>query len=132
MVLNKISLENFLGQELLYSKNIRGQLEFKAETHMLDGGKELQIFLFRDLPLEQLDETKIKTSTTKLNIKQGVLRLMLNDQKFMINCGGEVEIGICENNYEGKKLSISIFINSSLESDNSKLKKEIKDYFMEE
>lgn len=148
MVLNKLSLENFMTQETLYTKSIRGNLDFKAELHMLDGGKTLQLYLYRNhdriLDFIQTAENKgmIGKQHSKIEAEPGVLRLTLNDNKFMINNSGKTLIDIQELNFNPKEISlvdfekgkVAVLINFTFEGevDNSKFKKEVKDYFMEE
>jgi hypothetical protein len=148
VVLEKVSIENFLEQEVLYSKLVRGKLDFKVETHMLDGGKKLQVYLYRNHP--RIEEF-IAAATAKnmlgkqhceVNTGLGVLRLTINDQRFMINNGGVTNIVINELNFNTKELSIQDFpkgkvailidFNFEEEADNAKFKKEIKDMFAEE
>ena len=54
VTLQKVSIENFMEQEVLYSKLVRGNLDFKVETHLLDGGKKFQVYLYRNHP--RIDE----------------------------------------------------------------------------
>ena len=46
LVCNKIMLEDYLEKETIYSKLIRGNLEFYIEPHHLDGGKHLQLLFY--------------------------------------------------------------------------------------
>lgn len=115
---------------------------------MLDGGKSLQLYLYRDHSdidaFIRAAEAKnvLGKQHAKLETEPGVLRLTINDQKFMINTVGKTIIDIKELNFNPKDFSIidfdkgkvAILIDFTLEgeTDNSKFKKEIKDYFMEE
>lgn len=147
VLLKNISIENFLEQKVLYSKMIRGNLSFTADIHLLDSGKKLIINITRDI--ERYDDfiskakerNLIREQITNINSGKGVLRLCLNDKKFMINGGNNSTIIIREENFNPKdieivdfpkgKVSINIEINFDGEIDNSKIKKELKDYFME-
>lgn len=148
VTLNKISIENFLEQEVLYSKLVRGNLDFKVETHMLDGGKKLQVYLYRNHPrVEEFitaadAKEMLGKQHSEINTGLGVLRLTINDQRFMINNGGVTNIVIHELNFNHKgitiqdfpkgKVAILIDFNFEEEADNAKFKKEIKDMFAEE
>ena len=50
LILKKVSLEDYIEKKTLYSKIVRGGLDFMIETHHLEGGKHLQIFLYRNHP----------------------------------------------------------------------------------
>lgn len=146
--LQKVSIENFLEQEVLYSKLVRGNLDFKIETHMLDGGKKLQVYLYRNHPRieEFIPAAEAKEMLGKqhseINTGLGVLRLTINDQRFMINNGGVTNIVINELNFNPKgiqiqdfpkgKVAILIDFNFEEEADNAKVKKELKDVFAKE
>lgn len=148
VLLNKISLDNFMEQNTLYSKLVRGKLPFTVDVHNLDNGKKLQVYLYRDNPriedFIKAGETKevISEQKTKIETTEGVLRLFINDEKFMINGSGKATISIRELNFNSKEIQIidfptgkvAILIDIDFENgvDNSKFKKEIKDYFMEE
>lgn len=148
MVLKKISLDNMLSQELVYSKIIRGNLDFFVETHTIEGGRKLQIFLYRNNPktkeLIEVAQQKgmLTTQNAHLETQPGVLRLYLNEEKFMINYLGKTSVGIKEYNFNPKdveikdfpkgKVGIEIELTFEGEVDNSKIKKELKDYNREE
>lgn len=148
VTLNKISIENFLEQEVLYSKLVRGNLDFKVKTHMLDGGKKLQVYLYRNHPrVEEFitaadAKEMLGKQHSEINTGLGVLRLTINDKRFMINNGGVTNIVIHELNFNQKgitiqdfpkgKVAILIDFNFEEEADNAKFKKEIKDMFAEE
>ena len=148
VTLQKVSIENFMEQEVLYSKLVRGNLDFKVETHLLDGGKKFQVYLYRNHP--RIDEfisvaeakELLGKQHSEINTGLGVLRLTINDQKFMINNGGVTNIVINELNFNPKgmtiqdfpkgKVAILIDFNFEEEADNAKVKKELKDMFAEE
>lgn len=148
MVLKKISLDNMLSQELVYSKIIRGNLDFFIETHTIEGGRKLQIFLYRNNPktkeLIEVAQQKgmLTAQNAHLETQPGVLRLYLNEEKFMINYLGETSVDIKEYNFNPKdveikdfpkgKVGIEIELTFEGEVDNSKIKKELKDYNREE
>lgn len=148
MVLKKVSIDNMLSQDNLYSKNIRGDIDFSAEVHIVDNNKMLQIILYRNHPRIQefIERAKEKNLVTTQRLSRsfepGVLRLYLNDEKFMINNINVGNLVIEEYNFTSKginipempkgKLQIKIEITFTEETDNSKIKKELKDYFKEE
>ena len=148
VTLNNISIENFLEQKVLYAKLVRGNLDFKVETHMLDGGKKLQVYLYRNHPrIEEFiaaadAKEMLGKQHSEINTGLGVLRLTINDKKFMINNGGVTNIVINELNFNKKgititdfpkgKVAILIDFNFEEEADNAKVKKELKDMFAEE
>lgn len=149
MILKKISLENFLTQEILFSKSIRGNLPFTGELHTADNKSKLQIALYRDHPriqeiLEKAEEKKMLTkSKSYIRSGNGVIRMTFNDDgKLMINNTGDVDIVITELNFNPKEIEFSDFQKGKLaiyidfdfgeENDNEKLRKEIKDLFTEE
>lgn len=147
VLLNKISLENFLAQEVLYSKLVRGNLPFKVEVHTLDNGKKLQIYFYRDH--DQIDDfiragyakEVLNDQNFKTEVDTGVFRLIINEEKFMINGGGKATIKVRDINFTKKgieikdfpkgKIAILIDIDFEKDIDNSKFKKEMKDYFTE-
>lgn len=147
VLLNKISLENFLEQTVLYSKQVRGKLPFKVEVHTLNEGQKLQAYFYRD---HDRIEDFIKAGYEKGVLTEqnatiqsdiGVLRLTVNEERFMINSAGKATITVREINFSKKdiqirdfpqgKIAILIDIDFEDGTDNSKFKKEIKDYFME-
>lgn len=148
MVLKKISIDNMLTQETLYSKLVRGNLDFTIETHTIEGGRKLQIFLYRNHPrVKDLIEVArqkemLTTQSSHITTAAGVLRLYINEEKFMINYIDNTEIDIKEYNFnpgnlqvEGfpkGKVGIEIELNFGGEVDNSKVKKELKDFNQEE
>lgn len=147
-ILNKITLENFKEHSDIYSKNIRGNLEFTIETHALDNGKNLQLFFYRNHPkikefIEKAqDKGYITTQKNVIHLDDTVLRLYINDLDFMINSSGAITIEILEYNFNSKEITLSDFEKGKVailmnlyfeyETDNSKLKKELKDNNMEE
>ena len=49
-ILKKVRIENLKERTDVYSKLIRGNLNFILETHSLNNGHTLQVFLYRDHP----------------------------------------------------------------------------------
>ena len=147
-ILKRVRIENLTDRTDVYSKLIRGNLNFILETHALNGGHTLQIFLYRDHPrikefIEKAQEKKYLTTTTEeLHIDNPVLRLYINEESTMINTAGNVDIKITEHNFNSKKLTLTDFekgkvavlieISTTGESDLSKLKKELKNILTEE
>lgn len=148
MVLKNIRLENLLSQEILYTKQVRGNLDFAIESHLLDNNTRLQIILKRNHPriddfLERAKEKGLLTSQTQeANSGNGVLRLFINDDKFMINNTIDSHIVVRELNFNPKDFSIQDFekgkvyieieITFQVETDNVKIKKELKDFYNKE
>lgn len=147
-ILNKLEIEDYLGRQMIYSKNIRGKLKFQVETHCLDGGKHLQIFLYRAHPRTQeflevaLGKGYLTTQTKKIELEETILRLYINDEAYMINANGKTDIDILEQNFNTKEITIQDFekgkaailinIYFEKETDNAKVQKELKDSNMEE
>ena len=148
MVLKKITIENFLTQEVIFTKTIRGGFNYIVEPHQLDGGITLQINLFRDHPqihefIEKALEKKVLNKQhTKVRTGSGVIRLTFNDdKKLMINTANMATIDITEYNFNPKgftikdfekgKIAILIDFTFDKETDNLKIKQDIKKLFME-
>ena len=149
MVLKKITIENFLTQEVVFTKTIRGDFDFIVEPHQLNGGITLQINLFRNCPQihefidKGLEKKVLNKQHTKVRTGSGVIRLTFNDEKkIMINAANMTTIDITELNFYPKDFSIkdfdkgkvAIYIDFTFdkEIDNLKVKQDIKDLFMEE
>ena len=148
MVLKNIRLENLLSQEILYTKQVRGNLDFTIESHLLDNNTRLQIILKRNHPriddlLEKAKEKGLLTfQTQEANSGNGVLRLFINDDKFMINNTIDSHVVVRELNFNPKDFSIQDFekgkvyieieITFQTETDNAKFKKELKDFYNKE
>ena len=148
MVLRKITIENFLTQEVIFTKTIRGEFDCIVEPHQLEGGITLQINLFRNHPqihefIEKALEKKVLNKQhTKVRTGSGVLRLTFNDdKKMMINSANMTTIDITEYNFNPKDFAIkdfekgkvAIFIDFTFdkEVDNLKAKQDVKELFME-
>ena len=148
MVLKKITIENFLTQEVIFTKTIRGGFNYIVEPHQLGGGTTLQINLFRDHPQihkfieEALEKKVLNKQHTKVRTGRGVIRLTFNDdKKLMINTANTTTINITEYNFNPKgftikdfekgKIAILIDFTFDKETDNLKTKQHIKELFME-
>lgn len=147
-ILKKVRIENLKERTDVYSKLIRGNLNFILETHSLNNGRTLQVFLYRDHPRvkEFIEKAQEKNYTTKtveaLHIDNPVLRLYINEESAMINSSGDVDIKITEYNFNNKELTLADFEKGKVavlieftmggENDHSKLKKELKNIIMEE
>ena len=149
MILKKITIENFLTQEIIFAKSIRGDFGFIADAQQLEGGTILQINLYRDHPqimefLEKAQEKKVLNKQhTKIRTGSGVIRITFNDdKKIMVNTANMTTLDITELNFNPKDFSIKDFEKGKVaiqincifdkECDNTKVKKEIKDLFTEE
>ena len=139
LVCNKIMLEDYLETEIIYSKLIRGNLEFYIELHHLDGGKHLQLLFYRNHPRikEFIEYNKIKhhltqqKSTIKSNAKQ--IKLSINNLSFMINTLPAFTLTVTEYNFNQDlpdfakgKVAILIDIVFAGEVDNGKVISELK------
>ena len=82
------------------------------------------------------------SQTQEANSGNGVLRLFINDDKFMINNTVDSHIVVRELNFNPKDFSIQDFekgkvyieieITFQTETDNAKIKKELKDFYNKE
>lgn len=140
LVLKKVAIEDYQTKDVLFSKLVRGNLNFTIETHHLEGGKHLQIFLYRNHPRvkefiaanEQKNHLTIQSSHTVSSASQ--MKLIINDSvNFMMNSSPDVEIKITEYNcnqqfkdFDKGKVAILIDITFGKETDNSKLISELK------
>lgn len=139
LVCNKIILEDYIEKETIYSKLIRGNLEFYIEPHHLDGGKHLQLLFYRNHPRikDFIEYDKIKhhltqqKSTIKSDAKQ--IKLSINDLSFMINTSPAFTLTITEYNFNQNlsdfakgKVAILIDIVFAGEIDNGKVISELK------
>ena len=126
-------------KDILFSKQIRGNLDFYIETHHLEGGKHLQLFFYRNHPRikefiaanDKKNHLTIQNSHTVSNV--GQIRLLINDSQFMIASNPEVDIKVVEYNFNQQladfdkgKVAILIDIVFSKETDNTKLISELK------
>lgn len=146
--LDKIQIEDYTERQELYSKNIRGKLPFTITVHQLDGGKVFQVFLYRAHPRAEefitmaLEKLYMTTQTSSFHLKEGILRLHINGQQFMINANGAIDINVIEYNFNSKEITVSDFEKGKAavlitfrfekETDNAKVQKELKDLNMEE
>ena len=146
LTIKNIVLEDYVHHQPLYSKNIRGNFNFLVEPHILDRGKIVQINFFRNeqdiksLMEDWKDNGDLKE--TKLNISDhpGILRLYINESNIMINNTGHADIKVIEYNYSPKKASkiekgkvaVMIEINFGIETDNEKIKPDLKRLVEEE
>ncbi len=147
-VLKKIALEDFLTKTTLYSKQIRGNLDFTLKTRTIEKGHRLELQFTRDHDnmepfLNKAAEVGfLTTQQEKRTIESAVLRLWVNDKDFMITSNGPFTMTVEEQNFNPKeieiidfpkgKVSIKITLDFEIESDNTKLKKELKESNMEE
>jgi hypothetical protein len=135
-----VAIEDYQTKDVLFSKLVRGNLNFIIETHHLEGGKHLQIFLYRNHPRvkefiaanEQKNHLTIQSSHTVSSASQ--MKLIINDSvNFMMNSSPDVDIKITEYNcnqqfkdFDKGKVAILIDVTFSKETDNSKLISELK------
>ena len=139
LILKKVAIEDYIEKDTLFSKQVRGNLDFYIETHHLEGGKHLQIFFYRNHPRikefiaanDKKNHLTIQNSHTVSNV--GQMRLLINDNQFMMASNPEVDIKIVEYNFNQQladfdkgKVAILIDIVFSKETDNAKLISELK------
>ena len=141
VILKKVAIENYIEKETLFSKQIRGNLDFYIEAHHLDGGKHLQLYFYRNHPRvkefiaanEKINHLTIQKSRTVSNA--GQMRLLINDDNFMIASNPGIEINVIEYNYNQQladfdkgKVAILIDIFFEKETDNIKLLSDLKTF----
>ena len=139
LILKKVAIEDYIEKDILFSKQIRGNLDFYIETHHLEGGKHLQLFFYRNHPRikefiaanDKKNHLTIQNSHTVSNV--GQMRLLINDSQFMVASNPEVDIKVVEYNFNQQladfdkgKVAILIDIVFSKETDNTKLISELK------
>ena len=139
LILKKVAIEDYIEKDILFSKQVRGNLDFYIETHHLEGGKHLQLFFYRNHPRikefiaanDKKNHLTIQNSHTVSNV--GQIRLLINDSQFMMASNPEVDIKVVEYNFNQQladfdkgKVAILIDIIFSKETDNTKLISELK------
>lgn len=139
LILKKVAIEDYIEKDILFSKQVRGNLDFYIETHHLEGGKHLQLFFYRNHPRikefiaanDRKNHLTIQNSHTVSNV--GQIRLLINDSQFMMASNPEVDIRVIEYNFNQQladfdkgKVAILIDIVFSKETDNTKLISELK------
>ena len=139
LILKKVAIEDYIEKDTLFSKQVRGNLDFYIETHHLEGGKHLQLFFYRNHPRikefiaanDKKNHLTIQNSHTVSNV--GQMRLLINDSQFMVASNPEVDIKVVEYNFNQQladfdkgKVAILIDIVFSKETDNTKLISELK------
>ena len=139
LILKKVAIEDYIEKDTLFSKQVRGNLDFYIETHHLEGGKHLQLFFYRNHPRikefiaanDKKNHLTIQNSHTVSNV--GQMRLLINDSQFMVASNPEIDIKVVEYNFNQQladfdkgKVAILIDIVFSKETDNTKLISELK------
>lgn len=141
LVLKKVVLDDYADKKNLYSKLIRGNLDFTIEAHHLEGGKHLQIYLYRNHPRikEFIDIRERKNHLTEqitiLEAQPSQMRLTINDTSFMVASSNTSNIKITEYNFNQKladfdkgKVAVLIDITFDVEVDNNKLMTELRNF----
>lgn len=139
MVIKKISIEDYLEKTVLYSKQIRGGLEFYIETHNLDNGAHAQIYIYRkherikDFIAIRDKADNFTEQKSKFKTEAQQLKFLINDQSYIFNCSGETEATVLEINYNQDlkdltkgKCAILIDLYLTNEMENSKMLNELK------
>ena len=140
LILKKVSIEDYIEKNMLFSKQVRGGLNFYIETHHLENGKHLQLFFYRNHPRikefiaanDKKNHLTIQNSHIISNVAQ--MKLSINDtQHFMVTSSPDVEIKVVEYNFNQQladfdkgKVAILIDITFAKETDNTKLISELK------
>lgn len=140
LILKKVSIEDYIEKNVLFSKQVRGGLNFYIETHHLENGKHLQLFFYRNHPRikefiaanDKKNHLTIQNSHIISNVAQ--MKLSINDtQHFMVTSSPDVEIKVVEYNFNQQladfdkgKVAILIDITFAKETDNTKLISELK------
>ena len=136
-----MAIEDYIEKDILFSKQIRGNLDFYIETHHLEGGKHLQIFLYRNHPrIKEFIAIKDKKNHLTEQISNIIadanqMKLTINDNVFMIASGPGLKINITEYNFNQAladfakgKVAILIDITFDTEVDNNKLITELRSF----
>lgn len=122
LILKKVAIEDYIGKDILFSKQIRGNLDFYIETHHLDDGKHLQLYFYRNHPrIKEFiaandKKNHLTTQKSRTLSNAGQMRLLINDdQNFMIASNPGIEIKVTEYNYNQQladfdKGKVAIFI----------------------
>lgn len=141
LILKKVVLEDYTDKKVLYSKLVRNNLDFIIETHHLESGKHLQIFLYRNHPRikEFIDirdkKNHLTEQITQIETNPAQMRLAINDTSFMIAASNNSTIKITEYNFNQNladftkgKVAILIDITFEEEVDNNKLVSELRSF----
>ena len=141
LILKKVVLEDYTDKKVLYSKLVRNNLDFTIETHHLESGKHLQIFLYRNHPRikEFIDirdkKNHLTEQITQIETNPAQMRLAINDTSFMIAASNNSTIKITEYNinqsladFAKGKVAILIDITFEEEVDNNKLVSELRSF----
>lgn len=140
LILKKVAIEDYIEKDILFSKQVRGNLDFYIETHHLEGGKHLQLFFYRNHPRikefiaanDKKNHLTIQNSHVISNV--GQMKLIINDElNFMVTSNPEVDIKVTEYNFNQQladfdkgKVAILIDITFDKETDNTKLVSDLK------
>lgn len=140
LILKKVAIEDYIEKDILFSKQVRGNLDFYIETHHLEGGKHLQLFFYRNHPRikefiaanDKKNHLTIQNSHVISNV--GQMKLIINDElNFMVTSNPEVDIKVTEYNFNQQladfdkgKVAILIDITFDKETDNTKLISDLK------
>ncbi len=141
LILKKVVLEDYTDKKVLYSKLVRNNLDFTIETHHLESGKHLQIFLYRNHPRikEFIDirdkKNHLTEQITQIETNPAQMRLVINDTSFMIAASNNSTIKITEYNFNQSladfakgKVAVLIDITFEEEVDNNKLVSELRSF----
>jgi hypothetical protein len=146
LTIKNIGIEDYVNHQTLYSKNIRGNFSFNVEPHILERGKTVQINFFRNeqdikhLMEDWKDSGDLKETKFHVSGNYGTLRLYINEENIMINNTGQADIKVIEYNYSPKKatkiekgkVAVLIEIEFGLETDNERIKSDLKRLIQED
>lgn len=104
-IVKKVMIDDFVGRKNIYSKMIKGGLDFNIEVHHLENGKHLQVYLLRNHPdikkfLELNEQHHYLTQQSQeiiLDTKQ--LKLYIDNNSYMILSTDKTKIVINEYNF---------------------------------
>lgn len=121
LTLNKIAVQDYINKKLIYSKLVRGKLDFTIEAKEdIDSGT-LFITLLRNHPrikdFIEANKTKnhLTQQTEEIEVGTTELRLIINEDDFMINTSPSTKIKILEYNFnkdlkDFKKGKVAIYL----------------------
>lgn len=126
----------------LYQRRIQGHHKFTLETHYLEGGKEIQICLYREHPrmkefIEKRNEHNlVSVRTTSIQGDYSQARVYINSEPFMLLMTEGTEINITEYNIKDDlqdcpkgKIAILLDFKFTHEIDNNKFIADLKSYW---
>ena len=143
--LNRLVLEEYSSSiEIngLYQRRIQGHHKFTLETHYLEGGKEIQVYLYREHSrmkefIEKRNEHNlVSVRTTSIQGDYSQARVYINSEPFMLLMTEGTEINITEYNIKDDlqdcpkgKIAILLDFKFTHKIDNNKFIADLKSYW---